>query len=175
MEQQVADAKGIHRRIEIPIPFGLEARFWNLVDVRGPDDCWLWKKSLRNGYGAIRICRKTYSAHRVAFVLTNGEPPSDRLITHDCDNRACCNPRHLTAGTPATNAREMAERGRCVVLRGEQSLNSVLTDEIVSDIWALRKTGIGYTRIANILGLNQGTVESVVYKKSWRHLIPAWA
>ena len=41
--------------------------------------------------------------------------PKDKIILHDCDNRRCCNPEHLRAGTHLENSRDAQSRGR---LRG---------------------------------------------------------
>jgi len=30
-------------------------RFWDKVDKKGPNDCWEWAGSIKNGYGLIRI------------------------------------------------------------------------------------------------------------------------
>jgi hypothetical protein len=85
-------------------------RFWSKVDQSGgPSACWPWIGKLSsNGYG--RAGRQGY-AHRLAFALANGDEAVEQ-VNHTCDNRPCCNPAHLVAGTHATNARDMVERAR---------------------------------------------------------------
>lgn len=84
-----------------------DSPFWKYVDVRGPDDCWLWMRYCdRDGYGRFR----SQSAHRVAWELANG--PTSLHVLHDCDNPRCCNPRHLHTGTQQDNMRERSARGR---------------------------------------------------------------
>lgn len=87
-------------------------RFYQKIKRAGPDECWEWQASTAEGYGRFKIGRKVYSAHRIAFEDVNGPVPYGMLVTHDCDNRRCCNPVHLCAGTHRTNAQEMADRGR---------------------------------------------------------------
>lgn len=89
--------------------------FWERVDRRGPDECWLWRggHDAKDGYGRAFDGKRTRQAHDVAWELANRRKvPKGKLIRHSCDNPPCCNPKHLLCGTQKDNYRDAAERGR---------------------------------------------------------------
>lgn len=88
-------------------------RFWEKVDIKSSDECWEWQ-AYRNkkGYGCFRL-GGVEQAHRVAYVITNGQISDGKpQINHSCDNRSCCNPAHLWAGTQLENMRDAKAKGR---------------------------------------------------------------
>lgn len=94
-----------------------EIRFWDLVDVRGPDECWPWTASTSgvSGYGKFSLNGESVGAHKFAFICTYGPLPAskpivDHLCHHhtgcerrNCAHILCCNPRHLGARTQSDN------------------------------------------------------------------------
>jgi hypothetical protein len=121
----------------------LEERFWEKVDVRGPDDCWEWTASKNdNGYGEIRESApstKTLKAHRVSWELHNGPIPVGNgyhgtCVLHKCDNPGCVNPAHLFLGTHEDNMKDMIEKDRHVTYKREKHGRAKLTEEQVLEI-----------------------------------------
>lgn len=64
------------------------------------------------GYGKIRFQGKHYRAHRLSYILENGEINSNVLVCHKCDNPPCVNPDHLFIGTAKDNAIDRKNKGR---------------------------------------------------------------
>jgi hypothetical protein len=79
----------------------------------GPTACWNWTGPTNKwGYGSATRNRRAHNAHRLAFIATHGEVADGLVIMHLCDNRLCCNPAHLKAGTQKENIADMDQKGR---------------------------------------------------------------
>jgi hypothetical protein len=88
-------------------------KFWSLVEVRTPEECWPWRgvRSSKKGseYGILIYRGNRFYAHRLA--LTYSRHKSVKLwALHKCDNPPCCNPDHLYEGTPLDNVRDREDR-----------------------------------------------------------------
>jgi hypothetical protein len=167
---------GIRRRLVFELTPSLVSRFWLGVTKGEPTACWPWQRALRNGYGALKHNCQVLSAHVVAWVIANGQILENSIITHDCDNKTCCNPAHLKAGSVESNVQEMHERRVFRAPRGQEIYSSKLSVEQVADIWAMRaSTGHGSRRISRALGLADHLVDGVLDGKNYRHLMPDWA
>lgn len=94
----------------------MEDRFWSKVDVRGPDECWLWRGwRNQNGHGQFSLDgQRRMPAHVVAWVLTHGRPlPASKPCgLHRCDNPPCCNPAHVFPGTNRDNIADRHSKRR---------------------------------------------------------------
>lgn len=89
--------------------------FWSRVDVRGPDECWLWigVSTTRRGYGQCGWYGRSIPSSRLAWALTaQVVPPRHMFVCHTCDTPMCCNPSHLYLADHATNVRDMIARKR---------------------------------------------------------------
>lgn len=93
-------------------------RFWEKVDRRGPDDCWLWQGALDgHGYGHLSSGkgRALVRAHRLSYELEFGPIPDGLLIRHGCPHTNCVNPRHLTTGDYTANLLDRYRAGRAMI------------------------------------------------------------
>lgn len=89
----------------------IEARIANGTEPEG--DCLVWAgaKSAA-GYGQIGVGGIVEYVHRVVARNAYGPCPADKEVMHSCDNRACCNPAHLSYGTRQQNVDDMIAKGR---------------------------------------------------------------
>lgn len=72
------------------------------VDSNG---CWLWRGSVRDGYGRTKIpnSRLNASVHRLSYSVFKKEIPEGLVIDHLCRVRGCVNPDHLEPVTKREN------------------------------------------------------------------------
>ena len=85
----------------------VEKRFWAKVEKKGPDECWLWTASTREGYGCLGTYRQGRKfidgAHRISYEIHVGPIPENKLVDHRCRVRLCVNPKHLQLATRKEN------------------------------------------------------------------------
>lgn len=51
-------------------------------------------------------------AHRIAWILAEGDIPDGLFVCHRCDNPSCVNAQHLFLGTPKDNTDDRIRKGR---------------------------------------------------------------
>lgn len=153
-------------------------RFWG--KVQKTNGCWLWTAAkYSNGYGAARDQnQRQTTAHRVAWMLKNGDIPTGMYICHTCDNRACVKPEHLFLCTQKNNIQDAIGKGRLAYgkqlnhppQQGELNHNSRVTEDTVRLIRDLYSNGKSQAEIARQTGVNRQNVWAIVHRKSWTHV-----
>jgi hypothetical protein len=163
--------------------------FWARVDIRDPNECWEWKLSCSdNGYGAVTFQGKRYSTHRLAWILSFGDP-GELFVLHSCDNPPCCNPNHLFLGTHDDNMADSRAKGRRPnpaqfsqhgdesifkrrpeLFRGQNASGAKLTEDDVRSIRLRHEQGISNSAMAREYGLNQCSISSIVNRRTWVHI-----
>uniref|UniRef100_A0A6H1ZWW3 Putative homing endonuclease n=4 Tax=viral metagenome TaxID=1070528 RepID=A0A6H1ZWW3_9ZZZZ len=97
-------------------------RFWSKVKTGSENDCWEWQASLSSGYGRFQYPSGEERAHRVAWKLSNNSDiPDGKIILHLCNNRRCCNPKHLKCSTRSENIRMAYRDGLKTHVEGKPS------------------------------------------------------
>ena len=139
----------------------LSERFYAhaVFERTGDGLCWSWKGSKNQaGYGQFRVGRlgRVWSAHRVSWMLKNGDIPPGMFVLHKCDNPGCCNPDHLFLGTAKDNSQDCTDKGRRAITHRKHTRIRKLSDDQVREI---RQD----TRPANIVAVAHGISEQTVY------------
>jgi hypothetical protein len=155
-------------------------RLWEKVDRSGgPDTCWLYTTVTRNvypivGYDAGGIKWKGMTAHKLVYILTHGPIPKGLMIRHTCDNRRCCNPKHLLPGTHTDNMQDAKDRKRMAQGERHPRGNRVyqrpkLTVDQVREIRLLHGT-VSRRALAERFSVTTRTIDAVVSRRTWKHV-----
>lgn len=118
-------------------------------------------------YPSFRHAGTVYGAHRYVCLQTYGPPPPDRPdAAHGCGTKGCINRDHLRWATTQENMYDKLIHG--TQLRGEQMHNAKLTS---ADVLLIRSgTAGGPTEAARHYRVAVTTIESVLKRKSWKHI-----
>lgn len=139
----------------------LKRRFWKKVDRRSEDECWEWKAGcFYDNYGRFKIGSKNCKAHRVAYELTYGTAKNYLKILHGCDNKKCCNPKHLTENTQLQNIYDTLERSP---LAANRKLS-------VNDVKYIRSSKLPRWQLAANLGVGKQMIDDVIARRRWGHI-----
>lgn len=147
-----------------------------ISDKGKASSCWEYTGTLfKNGYGRVYnrpVAEGETKAHRYAFILANGKIGKKKgkrlLVLHKCDNRKCCNPKHLYASDHRQNMDDMVLRTRSA--KGEAHGNSILINAEVAFIKLLVQVGFSYRAISEMTLVPRSTASRFVSEKAWRHV-----
>lgn len=150
---------------------------WDLIAKDGDDECWLWHGCKNStGYGSITISQKVYSAHRIAFALSNPglisitaplDKKAKQFVLHKCDNRLCCNPNHMFLGNYDDNNKDAKRKGRSRAPRGPEHKLAKLTQEQARQIREIHKTGLSYVDIGKMFNIHANSVSRIVKNRGY--------
>lgn len=160
----------------IPTDQNFVRRFWSKVEIGHPDECWEWKAStgVSRGYGQIGGGKGvTLRAHRVAFVLVNGPQEDNSLICHKCNNRRCCNPKHLYCGTYISNYQDMVLAGNAHELPHKKGVDSPEARFTQDQIIYIINSELSYSKLGSMFGVSKNTIFKIKTRKSYKNTIEA--
>lgn len=143
----------------------LPIRFWEKVD-KGLG-CWIWKASTNHaGYGRLNYKGVIHKAHRISYIMANGEIPHGMHVLHTCDNRLCVNPSHLFLGTQADNMVDKQRKGRAP--HGGNCPQAKLTQDQVLEI--REEKILSGSEIASKYGITRSYAYAIRGGRTWKHL-----
>lgn len=145
----------------MPMPRNKPEDIWKNVSNYGdPSKCWEWQGNVARGYGQITIYFRKWRVHRLAYLLTKGDP-GDLFVCHSCDNKLCCNPDHLWLGTNDDNMKDMVVKGRSARNVGEKNGSAKLTYDQRNEILSLRDK-ISQHKIADMFGVSNQHISRIM-------------
>ena len=128
--------------------------------------CWEWQGHKNPlGYGQVRVDSKLFLVHRFVYMRVKGWFSPELVIRHSCDNPACCNPSHLSAGTQDDNVQDSVVRGK--LNQGESNGRSKLTELDVTAIREAHAAGKTQAALAREFGVNRSCIWKIVHKVHW--------
>ena len=153
----------------------LEARFWEKVNVRGPDECWLWLGAVTtSGYGVLQRGGRgegLIRAHRLSFEIENGPIPDGSLVLHFCNIKTCINPAHLFDGDYSQNLQQAWDDGlRQHPGRALAESAAKLSPEDVILIRQRRASGEALAPIAKDFMVTISCISSAARGVTWGHV-----
>lgn len=155
----------------------VEMRFWEKVNVKSGSECWEWTGCISGdekdgGYGSfVDGARRQVKAHRMAWIITNGNISEGICVCHKCDNRKCCNPEHLFLGTQKDNMIDCSKKNRINKMVGELAPMVKLTEVKVNEIREWYKPGrVTMKQLAKDYGVARTTIGAIVRRESWAHI-----
>lgn len=136
------------------------------------NNCWNWTKALnKDGYGQVWFRGKLWRAHRAAWFLAYGKIPRNLHIMHDCDNRKCFNPDHLSLGTHKENMQQRDSRNIGYQAFGENHGNVKFSKKEILEIrQEYSKGNTSYRKLAKIYNTNPSYIGHIIRKKWWKHI-----
>jgi hypothetical protein len=152
---------------------------------KGLGPCHEWTAALRTtGYGQFHLRGRSWSAHRLVWVMTKGDIPEGLHILHACDNPLCVNPDHLFLGTHFENMMDRTVKKRTAsginhgsitkpdaIVRGSRRRNSKLKEHEIEEIRSIySKGGSTYKELAKKFGVHPPHIGRILKGRAWSHV-----
>ena len=147
-----------------------KVNFWD--NANKTRTCWVWTGCVKNQRSKLKYgCfHRSVAAHRIAYEERHGKIPKGMCVLHKCDNSLCVNPDHLFLGTAADNVRDMCNKGRNSIMKGEDHPGAKINNKTARAIRRLRASGMLLKDIAARLGISRSIAKDVSVGRSWKHI-----
>lgn len=134
--------------------------------LRDTKECieWPLSKIGDTGYGKVKYQGRTWRAHRLSYVLTNGDIPEKFFVCHTCDNKLCINPTHLYVGSPSDNISDSMRRGG---RNDSKKLSRDVVVDIIKSHFIKKETGASIARKYNV---SSNTIYHILRGSSYQRI-----
>jgi len=149
-----------------------QEKILSIITVNKENDCWE-VGVIENQSANLRLSdghAGSTSHYRYAYVAFNRVLIAEGLqINHKCDNRRCCNPVHLYAGTQSQNIQDMYDRGRDVIPRGDDHpWSTKLSSKKVVEIRERIASGESHKVVGKDYDITGAQVSAITTGAKWR-------
>jgi hypothetical protein len=142
-------------------------RILSNIAIDPTTDCWVWCACKdRAGYGYSNTKGRTIRAHRLSYILFNGEITSNLFVCHKCDNPSCVNPKHLWLGTMQDNLKDRDKKQRTA--KGCGAGNVKLNESLVKEI---RKETASNPEVGRKYAVSASAISCIRGGRTWKHVV----
>jgi predicted XRE-type DNA-binding protein len=89
-------------------------------------------------------------------------------VLHKCDNRLCCNPKHLFLGSMRTNLLDAYEKGRKIQPRSQHANAKLTAEQVVAIRQRYDAGGVKQKQLAAEFGVTQRVISLVTRHETYR-------
>ena len=151
--------KSITEQVLNSLNFEDEMRFWEKVDIKSSDECWVWTGAKsKKGYGIFgkRVNGKPIML-RATRVLSRfrGDKTEGLVAMHKCDNPSCCNPEHVVMATAKQNTQDMIGKNR-------DDRVKKIPDGQIHIVFSLSESGFTHQKIADFFGVSRPHITRIL-------------
>lgn len=132
-----------------------------LLDAEPTDLCIAWPFYTNEaGYGRITVDGVHYPVHRYVMLLAGLLDPAPGLhVAHSCNNRPCCNLRHLRMATAAENIADKWGHGTMTLAKLD-----------ADQVRAIRASTEPTRSLAETYGVNVAAIVRIRNRSRWKHI-----
>lgn len=148
----------------------VKAQWVALLYLHQDDACLIWPFGIKpDGYPRdLWFKGVMHRTPRIICLILNGSPLfAGAEAAHECGNRLCVNPKHISWKTHTENMEDTERHGTRT--RGMRMGSAKLTDEKVREIRRLNGSGPS-RKIGSLFGVNHKTIQAIWRGETWRHV-----